>query len=129
MTEHIGCGDNSCMFGGPGGMATNGGCRCLPESMSPGDRRDVRRGVAALRARVASLEQELEGSRAIALEVQLAQAETNLALKKRVAEADRLLRGLRMPPCMDDPIEWVGIEGDWIERREKWLSGSDTGSL
>lgn len=23
------CGDNSCMFGSPGGMATNGGCRCL----------------------------------------------------------------------------------------------------
>lgn len=24
------CGDNSCMFGSPGGMATNGGCRCAP---------------------------------------------------------------------------------------------------
>ena len=24
----IGCIDNSCMFGAPGGMATNGGCRC-----------------------------------------------------------------------------------------------------
>lgn len=23
-----GCGDNSCMWGPPGGMATNGGCRC-----------------------------------------------------------------------------------------------------
>ena len=23
------CGDNSCMFGRPGGMATNGGCRCI----------------------------------------------------------------------------------------------------
>jgi hypothetical protein len=23
------CGDNSCMFGSPGGMATNGGCRCF----------------------------------------------------------------------------------------------------
>ena len=23
------CGDNSCIFGAPGGMATNGGCRCL----------------------------------------------------------------------------------------------------
>jgi hypothetical protein len=26
----IGCGDNSCRFGYPGGQATNGGCRCLP---------------------------------------------------------------------------------------------------
>lgn len=23
-----GCGDNSCLWGSPGGMATNGGCRC-----------------------------------------------------------------------------------------------------
>jgi len=28
----IGCGDNSCWFGGPGGMATNGGCRCWPRA-------------------------------------------------------------------------------------------------
>lgn len=28
----IGCGDNSCMFGSPGGMATNGGCRCMPRT-------------------------------------------------------------------------------------------------
>lgn len=24
----VGCGDNSCVWGSPGGMATNGGCRC-----------------------------------------------------------------------------------------------------
>lgn len=30
----IGCGDNSCWFGSPGGMATNGGCRCWPRGMS-----------------------------------------------------------------------------------------------
>jgi hypothetical protein len=24
----VGCGDNSCVWGPPGGMATNGGCRC-----------------------------------------------------------------------------------------------------
>lgn len=24
----IGCGDNSCVWGPPGGMGTNGGCRC-----------------------------------------------------------------------------------------------------
>jgi hypothetical protein len=24
----IGCADNSCIFGSPGGMGTNGGCRC-----------------------------------------------------------------------------------------------------
>ncbi|HEY4057077.1 MAG TPA: hypothetical protein VGM39_10740 [Kofleriaceae bacterium] len=25
---NVGCGDNSCVWGSPGGMATNGGCRC-----------------------------------------------------------------------------------------------------
>lgn len=30
--EDIGCCDNSCMFGSPGGMGTNGGCRCLPRA-------------------------------------------------------------------------------------------------
>ena len=25
----VGCGDNSCVWGAPGGMATNGGCRCI----------------------------------------------------------------------------------------------------
>jgi hypothetical protein len=24
----VGCGDNSCVWGSPGGMGTNGGCRC-----------------------------------------------------------------------------------------------------
>lgn len=51
----------------------------------------------ALRARVAELERELEGSRAIALETQLAQAQTNLDLKKRVAELERSL-ARRLPP-------------------------------
>ena len=28
VTKHVGCGDNSCLFVKPTGMATNGGCRC-----------------------------------------------------------------------------------------------------
>lgn len=28
----IGCIDNSCWFGRPGGMGTNGGCRCWPRA-------------------------------------------------------------------------------------------------
>lgn len=31
----VGCGDNSCVWGSPGGMGTNGGCRCYG---SRGDR-------------------------------------------------------------------------------------------
>ncbi len=28
----IGCGDNSCVWGSRGGMATNGGCRCYDKN-------------------------------------------------------------------------------------------------
>lgn len=46
-TAH-GCGDNSCMFGSPGGMATNGGCRCLNDTER--DRRiHIRAGISELR--------------------------------------------------------------------------------
>jgi len=30
----IGCVDNSCWFGSPGGMGTNGGCRCVPSALN-----------------------------------------------------------------------------------------------
>lgn len=46
MTQHNphGCGDSSCMFGSPGGMATNGGCRCLKDARyAPMDRETERR--------------------------------------------------------------------------------------
>lgn len=62
-----------------------------------GDADALRTERDALRARVAELERELEGSRAIALETQLAQAQTNLDLKKRVAELERSL-ARRLPP-------------------------------
>lgn len=29
VEKHAGCGDNSCLFVKPQGMATNGGCRCV----------------------------------------------------------------------------------------------------
>jgi hypothetical protein len=29
VREHVGCGDNSCLFEKPAGMATNGGCQCV----------------------------------------------------------------------------------------------------
>ncbi len=37
----IGCGDNSCWFGAPGGMATNGGCRCLPRGARANNITDI----------------------------------------------------------------------------------------
>ena len=34
----VGCGDNSCVWGSPGGMATNGGCRCYGSRGRDSDR-------------------------------------------------------------------------------------------
>lgn len=46
------CGDSSCMFGPPFGMATNHGCRCLDRAgdLSPDARIYVRKLVRACRA-------------------------------------------------------------------------------
>jgi hypothetical protein len=47
MPRDYGCGDNSCLFGPPGGMATNGGCRCLTNAKWDigENRRRVQRGI------------------------------------------------------------------------------------
>ncbi len=34
----VGCGDNSCIWGSPGGMGTNGGCRCYGSRGQQSDR-------------------------------------------------------------------------------------------
>lgn len=47
------CADSSCMFGPPGGMSTNYGCRCLERAgldVSPGARVYIRRLAHACRA-------------------------------------------------------------------------------
>ena len=47
------CADNSCMFGSPGGMSTNHGCRCLERAgldVSPEARVYIRRLAHACRA-------------------------------------------------------------------------------
>lgn len=52
--SNYGCGDNSCIFGSPGGMGTNGGCRCLAEMPRHAltDRLRVQRGIMALRDQI-----------------------------------------------------------------------------
>ena len=57
----IGCGDNSCWFGPPGGMGTNGGCRCWPRGVSAAnisdtelqDMRRLARSLAAILSAIA----------------------------------------------------------------------------
>jgi hypothetical protein len=57
------CGDNSCMFGAPGGMGTNGGCRCLEDV--PRERRmAVRKAVHTLRTDLARVTDERDRLRA-----------------------------------------------------------------
>lgn len=38
LGHKVGCGDNSCVWGSPGGMATNGGCRCYGRRGEQDDR-------------------------------------------------------------------------------------------
>lgn len=62
---HVGlepCGDNSCVFGSPGGMATNGGCRCVAER-GPGQRQEDRRTILALARAVRRLAEEVAALR------------------------------------------------------------------
>lgn len=40
----VGCGDNSCIWGRPGGMATNGGCQCY----GPRGAQDARTGLSLM---------------------------------------------------------------------------------
>jgi hypothetical protein len=57
------CGDNSCIFGSPGGMATNGGCSCFefmersPEGRVA--RRRLSRGIQVLRRALAERDAEI----------------------------------------------------------------------
>lgn len=58
------CADSSCMFGAPGGMATNGGCHCLErfeERLPAGVRAYVRRMAIAMRALAESAAAAAEG--------------------------------------------------------------------
>ena len=46
----ITCSDGGCVFGHPGGMHTNGGCKCIPIGKAfPDDRIRLRKAIAALR--------------------------------------------------------------------------------
>lgn len=60
-----GCTDHGCVFGHPGGMGTNGGCKCLDKYEvrdNPEALRRIRVGVRALRAERDALRAELDRS-------------------------------------------------------------------
>jgi hypothetical protein len=87
--RQFGCGDNSCVFGSPGGMATNGGCRCfelLPrDEEGRATKRRLQNGILSLRI-------ELETLKACA----------NLAQPSTVG----LVR-----VALDSAIEWMSEDG------------------
>ena len=58
MSKHYSCG-NSCIFGAPGGMATNGPCVCL-EDVSQPMRRLIHKEVARLRAALCAADECIE---------------------------------------------------------------------
>lgn len=70
MSESVGCGDNSCMFRvvkPKGGMATNGGCRCLKDLRywnshdgvwNDADVARVRNGIYALKSELSKARRE-----------------------------------------------------------------------
>ena len=46
------CNDGSCMFGPPGGMHTNGGCRCIGRTVTSGPDSIAMRGLVQRMARL-----------------------------------------------------------------------------
>lgn len=60
----LACGDGGCVFGHPGGMHTNGGCRCFAVSNDKREMREMmrnaRKAIYFLRAEVDELKELLE---------------------------------------------------------------------
>jgi len=52
----VGCSDGGCVFGHPGGMHTNGGCRCLKEIRPFAERIRIERNIRALMDEVRKLQ-------------------------------------------------------------------------
>ncbi len=80
----IGCGDNSCMWGSRGGMATNGGCRCYKDIYHHEIENDKKRE----EARMASMQAKMNLSHGIRVLRDLAELpNVEMALKELVKRA------------------------------------------
>ncbi len=64
MSDPIHCTDGGCVFGHPGGMHTNGGCKCLPQRnrVTFEERRELDRKVRGMRAELERTKAELAES-------------------------------------------------------------------
>jgi len=91
------CGDNSCVFGAPGGMGTNGGCRCDERNTDdrwPLSAKRAFKRAAALAHRIAKQRAELSAAflnERSAMEREIATLRADLAASQR--ELERLRHG------------------------------------
>jgi len=58
--EYYGCTDGNCIFGHPGGMHTNGGCRCLSEVRPASERIRITRGISQIKQERDALRAEVD---------------------------------------------------------------------
>ncbi len=108
MSAPIGCGDNSCIFKQlrPGGMGTNGGCRCFKglEHWLPEEKRWNREEVRKVQQDTQRLASELRHAREA---VRTAREATMAVI---IAKLDELMDAFGQPAeCEDDPY-WMGLD-------------------
>lgn len=96
MTDELpGCTDHGCVFGHPGGMGTNMGCRCIPlHKPTPAERVELRRKIGSLRDRLRAAEEEAQ--RAFAAGQAARQGQIDEALQRLRSEKSFLRAALRV---------------------------------
>jgi hypothetical protein len=110
MSESIGCGDNSCIFKQlrPGGMGTNGGCRCFKNLEAWVDDgvggRWNKEEVRKVQQDTQRLASELRHAREA---VRTAREATMAVI---IAKLDELMDAFGRPAECDDDPYWMGLE-------------------
>ena len=92
MTQ-INCSDGGCIFGHPGGMATNGGCKCVPRpQLQFQEWIDIKRKI---RTQTQNLKVRTEHNELL--------DKNNKKLRKLLFDALRIVEGLEDQQAMPDP--------------------------
>lgn len=102
--DYPGCTDGGCVYGHPGGMHTNGGCRCL---------RDVHRALGPKRH--AEIERAIRAARRRAMLTLLDEQQTCEESIRRTSDGDWLgqtTEGEWVPLTHDKLLVWLGLSYD-----------------
>jgi len=121
MDKVQGCCDHNCIFGHPGGMGTNGGCRCLDLHRNPDRRIRAMKNILALRAQLDEARAELAKARTgqILTDKDLLSAVITAVMSGKQAERDEAVRKLQRH------ILRVEEERDQREAEcERWAKGN-----